>query len=257
MQKPAGLGHRPLASVGAPRNTRFSCFIKANQPPDVRKIIGQLKRQGPIFIGQPSVRALVASASRQYESRGAQDDLVRFLVEVEVLICTPLHGKQKMYYDDERAMEILQCCERLTNPEKPKTPVDARIARIIEVPQQKLHLVQGSVSNENAEPISSVVAKPIEEIPEAIKRILSDHSDDTLYELYEFIPKEIAIREERRREERRKQLAEEIDQLERELRTKAREKENALAAAAVAEKQQSQIATRAQQLDQELERLKR
>jgi len=77
------------------------------------------------------VRALAQKAHPHYQDKGKSDDLCRFLLNVGVLI-EPT-DERCLYFDEERAVVIIECCEQGCEPEQASDPE----TRILEIKQRE------------------------------------------------------------------------------------------------------------------------
>ncbi len=135
------------------RQTRYGCTPKSKQPPDLSKVINALRKQSQQRLGIPSgknnLRAILARASHEYAERGPADELIRFLLNTDILIEESEDGK--LHYDGERADDVLACCDAVREPE----PSD---------PEERLRALRGEDPRvEDEGDVVSEVAAPEEE----------------------------------------------------------------------------------------------
>lgn len=106
-------------------HSRFHCRNKAQQPPDLRAVVRELKkawrRRAP-FIMSEDVRSIAKRACRAYDNRGCADDLVRFLHNVGALFLV----EGRIYFDEAQAEHVLECCARGTDPFEPNGSLTER-----------------------------------------------------------------------------------------------------------------------------------
>jgi len=88
------------------RYSRYHC--SGNPPPYLDCVIKQIKKvtAGQGFVRRkPDIRSLAAKAHQDYSDRGKSDDLVRFLLNVGILIELP--DDKRVYFDAERLARII------------------------------------------------------------------------------------------------------------------------------------------------------
>lgn len=104
-----------------PRQSRYHCA--SNPPPYLESVLKQLRKasQGVGFVtNRGAVRSSAAKADKEYEIRGRADDLVRFLLNMSILIEDD--GDGRMFYDCERAAHVIECCDAKREPNAAADP---------------------------------------------------------------------------------------------------------------------------------------
>jgi hypothetical protein len=146
------------------RFSRYHCT--SNPPPYLECVLKQLRKasQGRGYIrNKTEARALAVKADKGYEKRGQADDLVRFLLNTGVLIES--EESNSLYFDDERAGYVLECCDNATEPQIAANPAK-RVSRILK------RISESSSAEVEPEPTSvkAAVAKDVAESKPATLR---------------------------------------------------------------------------------------
>jgi hypothetical protein len=126
------------------RFSRYHCT--SNPPPYLECVLKQLRKasQGRGSIrNKTEARALAVKADKGYEKRGQADDLVRFLLNTGILIET--EEASVLYFDDERALHVLECCDGAKEPQTAANPAK-RVRSILKRISEAASVGAGSAS---------------------------------------------------------------------------------------------------------------
>lgn len=119
-------------SAGKHRSSRWNGVSR--HPTDLESIIrglGRAKKRMKSFPDRKSLRGALSGAGKDYENRGAADDLARYLLNMGIVL---EGGDRRLYYDQERGEEVLADVQAKAVPRPASDPVQ-RLREILAEPE--------------------------------------------------------------------------------------------------------------------------